>query len=75
VVTPTTNTAGTGYKCGPTYTTENPTGNFQKNFAGNYLQIFQCWSDPAATDPAPENCEFGAETSPTPNYPAGVGAE
>lgn len=75
VVTPATNTAGTGYKCGPTYTTENPTGSFQKNFAGNYLQIFQCWSDPAATDPAPENCEFGAETSPTPNYPAGVGAE
>ena len=33
-------------------------------FQSNYLQIFECWSDPEASvpGPSPSQCEFGAES-------------
>jgi hypothetical protein len=61
-------------------TFSNPTTDtFQSTFAGDYLQIFQCWGDPETATgplspegpgPPPSQCEFGAE-SPTPTsvYP------
>ena len=30
------------------------------DFAENFLQIMQCWTEPEATEPVPEQCVFGA---------------
>jgi hypothetical protein len=40
-------------------------------FDGDYLQIFQCWSDPSDTaGPPPTQCEFGGESgNPSSAYP------
>jgi hypothetical protein len=40
------------------------------DFLGNYVQIFQCWSNPAtSTGPTPSQCEMGGESNSTSNYP------
>jgi hypothetical protein len=54
------------------------TGAFGSTFNGNYMQIFQCWGDPDASDPLnadnpgppPTQCEFGGESNnPSATYP------
>jgi hypothetical protein len=61
----------------PTFS-DPSTDTFNTTFNGNYLQIFECWGDPQATDPVdpsdpgplPSQCEFGGESStPTSSYP------
>ncbi len=61
----------------PTFS-DPTTQQFDTTFAGNYLQIFECWGDPSATDPlnavnpgpAPTQCQFGGESpSPLSSYP------
>jgi hypothetical protein len=61
----------------PTFSDET-TNTFSNAFAGNYLQIFQCWGDPDPSDPLnatdpgppPTQCQFGAESNnPTSAYP------
>ncbi|HYA67955.1 MAG TPA: hypothetical protein VED63_04390, partial [Acidimicrobiales bacterium] len=63
----------------PATFSDSTTGAFHSTFAGDYLQIFQCWGDPetatgplapVGVGPLPSQCEFGAE-SPTPTsvYP------
>jgi uncharacterized membrane protein YgcG len=60
----------------PTFS-DPASGAFDSTFNGNYLQIFQCWGDPQASDPPnagsgplPSQCEFGGESSsPSSAYP------
>ena len=60
----------------PTFS-DPATGAFDSTFNGDYLQVFQCWGDPQASDPAgagagplPSQCEFGGESSnPFSAYP------
>jgi hypothetical protein len=61
----------------PTFTDE-ATHTFSNAFDGDYLQIFQCWGDPDASDPLnavdpgppPTQCQFGAESNnPSSAYP------
>jgi len=33
-------------------------------FAYNYLQMMQCWSEPGAVEPTREQCQFGANADP-----------
>ena len=46
---------------------------FLSTFAGDYLQIFECWSASATTDPTPEQCEFGGESTSPSSYPVSIG--
>ncbi len=45
------------------------TSDSSGDFLGNYLQMFECWSDPSASSPSPSQCEFGGESPSTSNYP------
>jgi len=56
-------------------TAETPTDSY---FEQNYLQMFECWGTPSASDPLtavnpgppPTQCEFGAQSlTPTSSYP------
>jgi len=61
----------------PTYSTAataTAPATFKGSYAGNYLQIFQCWGDDDGTNPAnpgppPEQCEFGGENNNQTAYP------
>jgi hypothetical protein len=57
-------------------TFSNPnTGVFGSSYAGNFMQVTECWGDDDATVPSnpgppPENCEFGGQNFNTAAYPA-----
>jgi hypothetical protein len=39
-------------------------------YLANYLQMFECWSNPSdPAGPSPSQCEFGGESSSASNYP------
>lgn len=57
----------------PTYS-DAATKTFNGHYAGDYLQIFQCWGDddgtvPANPGPPPQQCEFGGESAKPQTYP------
>ncbi len=39
------------------------------DFLGDYLQMFECWSDPGASGPSASQCEVGGQSSSASNYP------
>jgi len=46
-----------------------PGSGFSGLYSGDYLQMFECWSSDANTQPQPEQCEFGGENKNGGAYP------
>ncbi len=53
----------------PTYSGATVGGPFQLYYSGDFLQMMECWSANATTDPTPEQCEFGGENANIGAYP------
>jgi hypothetical protein len=57
----------------PTYSGATPGGPFQLTYAGDFLQMMECWSTDPNTPPTPEQCEFGGEAAGYGAYPVSEG--
>lgn len=73
-------TVSVSWTNGPPTFSGNPSQGFSTSFDGNYVQIFECWSDPLDTQspgPQPSQCEFGGENVSSSYYPVpdGIGHE